>query len=53
MAQEVDTAGRVIVQTMMLEPAEFKRDQVHAYGPDWRIERCAGSMSARLEPAAG
>ena len=53
MAQEVDSAGRVIVQTMMLEPAEFKRDQVHAYGKDWRIERCAGSMSARLEPAAG
>ncbi|MBI4565515.1 MAG: ATP-dependent Clp protease adaptor ClpS [Planctomycetes bacterium] len=53
MAREVDTTGRVIVWTGALEQAEFKRDQIHAYGPDWRIPRCKGSMSAILEPAEG
>ncbi len=51
MAKEVDQSGRVIVETTMLERAEFKRDQIHAFGADWRIERCAGSMSAVLERA--
>ncbi len=51
MAEEVDSAGRVIVETTTLERAEFKRDQIHAYGADWRIERCKGSMSATIEPA--
>lgn len=52
-AREVDARGRVIVDTTVLERAEFKRDQVIAYGPDWRIERCKGSMSCVLEPAVG
>ena len=47
----VDCNGRVIVDTTTLERAELKRDQIHAFGRDWRIERCAGSMSADLEPA--
>jgi len=51
MACEVDTTGRVIVETTVLERAELKRDQIHAYGPDWRVERCRGSMTAILEPA--
>jgi len=51
MACEVDGAGRVIVDTTTQERAELKRDQIHAYGPDWRIERCQGSMSAVIEPA--
>ncbi|MFN3486196.1 MAG: ATP-dependent Clp protease adaptor ClpS [Planctomycetota bacterium] len=51
MAREVDTTGRCVVFTGSLEQAEFKRDQIHAYGPDWRVPRCAGSMSAILEPA--
>ncbi len=51
MAREVDTTGRVIVETTVLERAEFKRDQIHAYGADWRIDRCKGSMRAVLEPA--
>ena len=50
MAKEVDTTGRVIVLTTSREQAEFKRDQIHAYGPDHRIPRCAGSMSATIEP---
>jgi ATP-dependent Clp protease adaptor protein ClpS len=51
MACEVDETGRVIVFTTSKERAEFKRDQIHAYGADWRIERCKGSMSAIIEPA--
>ncbi|HOW18322.1 MAG TPA: ATP-dependent Clp protease adaptor ClpS [Phycisphaerae bacterium] len=51
MAKEVDTTGRVIVDTTTLERAELKRDQIHAYGPDWRLKRSRGSMSARIEPA--
>jgi len=51
MAQEVDRSGRVIVDTTTKERAELKRDQIHAYGPDWRIEYCQGSMSATIEPA--
>jgi ATP-dependent Clp protease adaptor protein ClpS len=53
LAREVDTAGRAVVWTGPLEQAEFKRDQIHAYGKDWRIARCAGSMSAIVEPAEG
>lgn len=53
MAREVDQTGRVIADTTSLERAELKRDQIHAYGPDWRIPRCKGSMSATIEPAPG
>ncbi len=51
MAREVDTTGRVIVETTIFERAEFKQQQIHAYGPDPRIARCRGSMTAILEPA--
>ena len=51
MACEVDLTGLVIVDTTSLERAELKRDQIHAYGKDWRLERSAGSMSATIEPA--
>lgn len=51
MACEVDTTGRVIVFTAPYERAEFKQQQIHAYGADPRIARCAGSMRAVLEPA--
>jgi ATP-dependent Clp protease adaptor protein ClpS len=51
LACEVDSAGRVVVDTTTFERAEFKQQQIHAYGPDWRLERCAGSMSAVLERA--
>ncbi|MBI2900935.1 MAG: ATP-dependent Clp protease adaptor ClpS [Planctomycetes bacterium] len=53
MACEVDATGRVIVFTGALEQAEFKRDQIHAYGRDRRIPACKGSMSAVVEPAEG
>ena len=51
MAKEVDGSGRVIVDTTTLERAELKRDQIHAYGADWRMDRSRGSMSAVLEAA--
>lgn len=51
MAQEVDTMGRVIVDTTTLERAELKRDQIHAYGPDRHIPRCRGSMFSVIEAA--
>lgn len=52
-ATEVDATGRTVVLTCELEPAEFARQQVHAYGADWRMPKSKGSMSAELEPAAG
>lgn len=51
MARTVDTAGQVIVDTTSKERAELKQEQIHAYGPDWRIPKCQGSMSAVIEPA--
>ena len=51
MAEEVHIKGKVIVCTTSLERAELKRDQIHAFGPDPLIPRCAGSMSASIEPA--
>src|SRR4051812_15155026 len=50
-AQEVDSMGRTILITCELPEAEFARDQVHGYGPDYRLPRSKGSMSAILEPA--
>ena len=51
MACEVDAAGRVVVETTSRERAELKRDQIRAYGPDWRIPGSRGSMGATVEPA--
>ena len=50
-AEEVDRAGRTVLITCELPQAEFARDQIHAYGADWRMERSRGSMSAVIEPA--
>ncbi len=51
MAVEVDSTGRVIVETTALERAELKRDQIHAYGPDPRLANSKSSMRATVEPA--
>ncbi len=51
-AREVDTTGRTIVITCELPHAEFARDQIQHYGPDWRLPESKGSMSAVIEPAA-
>ena len=50
-AEEVDRAGRTVLITCELPEAEFSRDQIHAYGPDWRLPRSQGSMNAVIEPA--
>ena len=48
---EADTTGSAIVLTTNLQEAETKRDQVHAYGPDWRMPNSRGSVAALIEPA--
>ncbi len=52
-AEKVDADGRVICLTTTRELAELKRDQIHAFGRDQLIDRCAGSMSATIEPEPG
>ena len=52
-AVEVDTTGRTIVITCGLLEAEFGRDQIQAYGPDWRMAESKGSMRAIIEPSSG
>jgi ATP-dependent Clp protease adaptor protein ClpS len=52
-AVEVDSTGRTILITCELPQAEFGRDQIHAYGADWRLPRSKGSMRAVVEPAGG
>jgi ATP-dependent Clp protease adaptor protein ClpS len=52
-AVEVDTTGRTIVITCGLAEAEFGRDQIQAYGPDWRMPKSKGSMKATIERADG
>ena len=49
---EADSTGSSIVRTCALSEAEQKRDLIHAYGPDWRLPRSRGSVSALVEPAA-
>ena len=52
MAKEVDSTGRVIVFTTHRERAELKRDQIHGYGADFRMNISKGSMTATVEPAS-
>jgi ATP-dependent Clp protease adaptor protein ClpS len=52
LAEEVDARGRAIVLTTHKERAEFKRDQIHAFGADRRVASCRGSMTALIEPAS-
>jgi ATP-dependent Clp protease adaptor protein ClpS len=51
-AVEVDNTGRTIVITCELPAAEFGRDQIHAFGADWRMPISKGSMSAIVEPCS-
>lgn len=50
-AAMVDTHGRAIVETAGYDRVNRDQRRVHGYGPDPRIERCAGSMSALVEEA--
>ncbi len=49
-AADVNRYGRAVCCTSHLEHAEFKREQIHAYGRDPLVERCGGSMRAVVEP---
>lgn len=49
-AEEVDRTGRTVVITCGLAEAEFARDQIHGYGPDFRMAKSKGSMTAIIEP---
>src|SRR5438552_16736165 len=50
-AVEVDNAGRTVVMTCELAQAEFGRDQIHAFGADWRMPKSKGSISAVVDPS--
>lgn len=49
-AEQVDQHGRAVCLTTTREHAELKRDQIHSFGKDHLIQRCAGSMSSTIEP---
>jgi ATP-dependent Clp protease adaptor protein ClpS len=51
-AEEVDRSGRTVLITCELPEAEYARNQILTYGPDWRLPRSKGSMGAVIEPAA-
>jgi ATP-dependent Clp protease adaptor protein ClpS len=48
-AEEVDRSGRTVLIQCELREAEYGRDQIQAYGPDWRLPRSKASMSAVVE----
>jgi len=50
-AKRVDADGRAVCFTTHRELAELKQEQIHAFGRDPRMQKCAGSMTAVLEPA--
>lgn len=47
----VDSEGRAIVETASKERVLRNQHRIHSYGADPRIPRCAGSMTAVIEPA--
>ena len=51
-AEEVDRCGRTVLITCELPQAEYAQEQIHTYGPDWRLARSKGPMSAVVEPVA-
>jgi ATP-dependent Clp protease adaptor protein ClpS len=50
-AKMVDTQKRAVLVTTHKEHAELKREQVHGYGRDFRMQSSVGSMSCIIEPA--
>src|SRR5437763_9592663 len=40
LAKQVDDVGQAVVFTSHREHAELKREQIHAYGADFRISSC-------------
>lgn len=52
-ANKVDSDGRCVCLTTTREHAELKVEQIHGFGKDFLIPRCAGSMSATIEAVPG
>lgn len=50
-AKKVDEDGRAVCLTTHKERAEFKRDQVTAFGPDKLMANSKGPMTCVIEPA--
>jgi ATP-dependent Clp protease adaptor protein ClpS len=48
-AAAVDRCGRAVCATSHKEHAEFKREQILAYGRDTLVDRSSGSMNAVIE----
>jgi ATP-dependent Clp protease adaptor protein ClpS len=48
----VDAEGRVTVETADHDQVTRHQSQIHGYGPDPRVARCKGSMSAIVEHAS-
>jgi ATP-dependent Clp protease adaptor protein ClpS len=48
---QVDRVGKGIAYTCHMELAELKRDQILAYGADWRMANSKSSIRATIEPA--
>lgn len=51
LAKQVHEQGKTIVATTTKELAELKQEQIHAFGKDFRISACKGSMTATIEPS--
>lgn len=51
LARIVDVQGRVIVETADLDRVTRHQQAIHSFGPDPRIPRCKGSMTAVIESA--
>ena len=45
----VDAEGRVTLETASHERVTQHQSAIHAFGPDPRIERCKGAMTALVE----
>jgi ATP-dependent Clp protease adaptor protein ClpS len=50
-ASIVDSQGRAVLETAAFEQVRRHQGQVHAFGPDARMERCRWSMSALIDEA--
>lgn len=48
----VDAEGRAMIETGSHDQVTRHQRQIHAYGPDPRISRCRGSMSAVVQEAS-
>ena len=50
-AYEIDNIGQAVVMTAPYDEAKDAYDKIINYGPDYRMEKSAGSMSCCIERA--